>query len=334
MDFQPVIETQVSSKFVQAGTPFTDQLAVTATKHSWINVNGSPVPVLADGTLYGPFDAQPAEASAPPAGAPVLGTETLTLTHPGNYVSPGTLVAPSSGFYTWVWSIDKQKQGENAKYLTDSFTDRFGRVAESSVAPFQPEAVSKANGRLVTLGDAVTDTITVSSTKLVQGTDIPKGAYLVFRAYGPQPAGDAPVCEVPFFSSAKVPVTQARHYRSDETTVDKPGNVYWVETLYDQDGKVIASGKCGAPGETTVVTERPPGTPPTPPVPQPPLPKPPTSLAQTGSDGWMSLVWGGIAAALLATGGTLWFGRRLALYLERNGYVREEDTGIEDLMNK
>ncbi|WP_248700385.1 LPXTG cell wall anchor domain-containing protein [Microbacterium azadirachtae] len=598
LDFQPVIETQVSSKFVQAGTPFTDQLTVTVTKHSWITVNGSPVPVLAEGTLYGPFDAQPAEANAPPGGAPVLGTESLTLTHPGAYVSPGTLVAPSSGFYTWVWSIDKQKQGENVKYLTDSFTDRFGHVAETSVAPFQPEAVSKANERLVKPGDAVTDTITVSSTNgawlkqngapipvifegtayqvpgtlppvqggeipedaapvgsvqvvtegpgtytspavtlpdagfvtwvwevrkssqpewvrpflaadwrddyginvethsvrwpisitsevreynvhksgrafdritvtgfpdnhpdftgdgywgpdakelthtvygpfatdteltsdlpledapvlttvttpakngvydigytdedairpakpgyyvivtsfegddrvhpfvssptdiwerffvpgpeqpvsvvtqaqesafvgdpfsdtaLVQGTDIPKGAYLMFRAYGLQPPADAPVCEVPFFASAKVPVTQAGHYRSGETTVKKPGNVYWVETLYDQDGKVIAAGKCGAPGETTVVAERPPGTPPTPPVPQPPLPKPPTSLAETGSDGWMSFVWGGIAAALLATGGTLWFGRKLALYRERNGYVREEDTGIDDLMNE
>ncbi len=583
LDFQPVIETQVSSKFVQAGTPFTDQIAVTVTKHSWIKVNGSPVPVLAEGTLYGPFDAQPAEANAPSAGAPVLGTESLTLTHPGTYVSPGALVAPASGFYTWVWSIDKQKQGENAKYLTDSFTDRFGRVTETSVAPFQPEAVSTANGRLVKPGDAVTDTITVSSTNgawlkhngapipvvfegtgyrvpgslppaqgadipddaipvgtvqvvaegpgtytspavtspdagfvtwvwevkkssqpewvrpflaadwrddyginvethsvrwpvsitsevreynvhkggrafdritvtgfpdnhpdftgdgywgpdakelthtvygpfasdteltedmpledapvlttvttpakngvfdigytdedvirpakpgfyvivtafegddrvqpfvsspadiwerffvpgveqpvsvvtqaqesafvgdpfsdtaLVQGTDIPKGAYLVFRAYGPQPAGEDPVCEAPFFSSAKVPVTQAGHYRSGTTTVDKPGNVYWVETLYDQGGKVLAAGTCGAPGETTVVTERPPGTPTTPPTPQPPLPKPPTSLAQTGSDGWMSLVWGGIAAALLATGGTIWIGRKLALYRERNG---------------
>lgn len=598
LDFQPVIETQVSSKFVQAGTPFTDQLAVTVTKHSWITVNGSPVPVLAEGTLYGPFDAQPAEAKAPPAGAPVLGTESLTLTHPGTYVSPGALVAPASGFYTWVWSIDKQKQGENAKYLTGSFTDRFGRVTETSVAPFQPEAVSKANGRLVKPGDAVTDTITVSSTNgawlkhngapipvvfegtayrvpgslppaqgadipddaipvgtvqvvaegpgtytspavtlpdagfvtwvwevkkssqpewvrpfiaadwrdpyginvethsvrwpvtitsevreynvhkggrafdritvtgfpdnhpdftgdgywgpdakelthtvygpfatdteltedmpledapvlttvttpakngvydigytdedvirpakpgfymivtafegddrvqpfvsspadiwerffvpgveqpvsvvtqaqesafvgdpfsdtaLVQGTDIPNGAYLMFRAYGPQPAGEDPVCEAPFFTSAKVPVTQAGHYRSGETTVDRPGNVYWVETLYDQGGKVLAAGTCGAPGETTVVTERPPGTPTTPPTPQPPLPKPPTSLAQTGSDGWMSLVWGGIAAALLATGGTLWFGRKLALYRERNGYVREEDASIDDLMKE
>lgn len=599
LDFQPVIETVVSSKFVQAGDVFTDKLAASVTKHSWIKVNGSPVPVLAEGTLYGPFDAQPAEANAPPEGAPVLGTESLTLTHPGNYVSPGTLTAPESGFYTWVWKIDKTKQGANAKYLTDSFTDKFGRVTETSVTPFQPEAVSQANGKLVKPGDRVTDTITVSSTNgawlkhngepipvlfegtayqvpgtlppvqgaeapadavpigtvqvtatgpgnyespevvlpdagfvtwvwqvkqasqpewvrpyiaadwqddyginieshsvrwpltitsevreynvhkngrafdritvsgfpenhpeftgdgywgpdeqeiehtvygpfqsdteltddldlsdapvltrittpakngvydigytdqdriqpteagfyvivtrfagddrvqpfqsspadiwerffvpgpdqpvsvitqaqesayvgdpfedtaLVQGSEIPDGAYLVFRAYGPQPAGEAPACEAPFFTSEKIPVTQAGHYRSGTTSVDRAGNVYWVETLYDAKGKVIAEGKCGAPGETTVVSERPPGTPPTPPTPeQPPLPKPPSRLAETGSDGWAGLLGGGIALALIAAGGTLWFGRRLALYRERNGYVREEDATIDDLMNE
>jgi LPXTG-motif cell wall-anchored protein len=108
-----------------------------------------------------------------------------------------------------------------------------------------------------------------------------------------------------------------------------------VQTLYDAKGKVIAEGKCGAPGETTVVTERPPGTPPAPPTPkQPPLPKPPTRLAETGSDGWAGLVWGGIAASLIAAGGTLWFGRRLALHRDRNGHSGEEDTEIEDLMNE
>lgn len=30
---------------------------------------------------------------------------------------------------------------------------------------------------------------------------------------------------------------------------------------------------------------------------------------------------------------TLWFGRRLAIYRERNGYVREEDQAFHDLLN-
>lgn len=595
LDFQPVIETVVSAKFVQAGDVFTDKLAVSVTKHSWIKVNGNPVPVLAEGTLYGPFDAQPAEANAPPQGAPVLGTETLTLTHPGNYVSPGTLTAPESGFYTWVWKIDKQQQGGNAKYLTDSFTDRFGRVAETSITPFQPEAVSKANGRLVKPGDAATDTITVSSTNgawlkhngehipvvfegtayqvpgtlppvqgaevpagavpigtvqvtatgpgeyespevvlpdagfvtwvwqvkkasqpewvrpyiasdwqdefginieshsvrwplmitsevreynvhtggrafdritvsgfpdnhpdfegdgywgpdekelthtvygpfktdaeltddldlenapvlttistpakngvydigytdedrvqpeepgyyvvvttfagddrvkpfesspadiwerfyvpddkqplsvitqatpvagvgeefddaaLVQGSKIPEGAYLVFRAYGPHSPDAEPVCETPFFTSEKIPVTQSGIYRSGKTSVDRAGHVYWVETLYGKDGKVLAEGRCGAPGETTVVTGTPPEVPPTPETPD--LPKLPPELAVTGGSGFPWLIAAGGAVALLVAGFTLWFGRRLALCREHGGYVGEEDEGIEELMN-
>lgn len=596
LDFQPVIETVVDAKFVQAGDVFADKLNVSVTKHSWIKVNGTPVPVLAEGTLYGPFDAQPAEANAPPQGAPVLGTETLKLTHPGNYVSPGTLVAPESGFYTWVWKIDKSKQGGNAKYLTDSFTDRFGRVAETSITPFQPEAVSKANGRLVKPGNAVTDTITVSSTNgawlkhngdpipvifegtayqvpgtlppeqsaevpagavpigavqvtatgpgeyespevvlpdagfvtwvwqvqkasqpewvrpyiasdwqdayginieshsvrwpltitsevreynvhpggrafdritvsgfpdnhpefagdgywgpdtkelthtvygpfktdaeltddldlenapvltevttpakngvydigytdddriqpedpgyyvivttftgddrvqpfqssaadiwerfyvpddkqpvsvitqatpvagvgeefddaaLVQGSKIPKNSYLVFRAYGPHAPDAEPVCETPFFTSEQIEVDQAGIYRSGNTSVEKAGHVYWVETLYNKDGEVIAEGTCGAPGETTVVTDTPPEVPPTPE--QPELPKKPTELAVTGGSGFPWLIAGGGAVALLAAGVTLWFGRRLALSRERNGYGREEDTGIEELMSE
>ncbi|MEJ6490220.1 hypothetical protein PQI23_10850 [Leucobacter sp. USCH14] len=595
LDFQPVIETVVDAKFVQAGDVFADKLNVTVTKHSWIKVNGTPVPVLAESTLYGPFDAQPAEANAPPEGAPVLGTESLTLTHPGNYVSPGTLIAPESGFYTWVWRIDKTKQGANAKYLTDSFTDRFGRVAETSVTPFQPEAVSQANGRLVKPGDRVTDTITVSSTNgawlkhngepipvvfegtayqvpgtlppvrgaevpagavpistvqvtatgpgehespevvlpdagfvtwvwqvkkasqpewvrpyiaadwqdeyginieshsvrwpltitsevreynvhqngrafdritvsgfpenhpeftsdgywgpdeqeiehtvygpfktdaeltddldlsdapvltrittpakngvydigytdedriqpteagfyvivtrfagddrvqpfqsspadiwerfyvpgaeqpvsvvtqatpvagigeefddaaLVQGSKIPAGAYLVFRSYGPHAPDAEPVCEVPFFTSEKIAVTEAGIYRSGKTSVDRAGHVYWVETLYDAKGKVITEGKCGAPGETTVVTETPPEVPPTPEVPE--LPGKPSELATTGG-GFPWLIAAGGLVALLAAGVTLWFGRRLALHRERGGDSGEEDAGIEELMNQ
>ena len=594
LDFQPVIETVVDAKFVQAGDAFTDKLNVSVTKHSWISVNGTPVPVRAEGTLYGPFDAQPAEANAPPQGAPVLGTETLTLTHPGNYVSPGTLTAPESGFYTWVWKIDKNAQGDHAKYLTDSFADQFGRVAETSITPFQPEAVSQANGKLVKPGDRVTDTITVSSTNgawlkhnsepipvvfegtayqvpgtlppeqstevptgavpigtaqvtatgpggyespeitlpdagfvtwvwkvkkasqpewvrpyiasdwqddyginieshsvrwpltitsevreynvhkngrafdritvtgfpenhpefagdgywgpdtkelthtvygpfatdaeladdldlddapvlttittpaangvydigytdedriqpedpgyyvivtrfagddrvqpftsspadiwerffvpgdeqpvtvitqatpaagvseefddaaLVQGSKIPDGAYLVFRAYGPHAPDAEPVCEAPFFTSEKIPVTQAGIYRSGKTSVQQAGHVYWVETLYDQDGEAIAEGRCGAPGETTVVTETPPEVPPTPE--QPELPKKPSELAVTGG-GFPWLIAAGGAVALLAAGFTLWFGRRLALHRQRTDTSRKEDTGIEALMN-
>lgn len=711
LDFQPEIGTQVASRFVAEGDAFVDELAVTVTKGTWIKVNGKPVEVTATGTLYGPFDEQPTEAATPPAGAPVAGIEEVTLTGAGSYTSPGTITAPESGFYTWVWKIDKNAQGGNSRYLTGSFTDRFGRVAESSVMPFQPRAVSEADQHLAVPGDALTDTITVASsngawlkrdgesipvifegtayqvpgtlpptqgrevpagavalgtvsitatgpgvyaspavvaptggfvtwvwqvrkasqpqwvrdyiaadwtddygipvettsvrwpvtttslmreynvhsggrafdtvtvtgfpanhgeftgdgywqgdvdelvhtvygpfdtdavltddldltgaqvltsittparngvyrlgytdadritptesgyyvlvttfagddrvqpyqsspadvlerfyvpptpevelpvtvitqatpaalvgepfgdTALVQST-IPDGATLVFRAYGPQPAEQQPVCEDAFYESDPIPVTQAGVYTSPTTSVDQAGNVYWIETLYDAGDAVLVEGTCGAPGETTVVTaqpeeltvttmavaevalgepahdtakvtgtvpdgatlvfeayrqdgdtatctpdelvftseavavtgpgeyesgevvfeqvgtyywietvhdsggevihrglcgapnetttvvpvESPPPTPETPETPEVPgTPVTPPNLAQTGAGDWMLPV--GIGGGILTLAGalTLWFGRRLAQYRERNGYVREEDQEL------
>jgi hypothetical protein len=523
LDFQPTIATQVASRFVAEGDTFADQVTVGVSKGTWIHQDGQPLPVTATGTLYGPFDEQPAEADTAPTQAPVAGQVELTLTGAGVYSAPETITATESGFYTWVWAIDKTAQGENGKYLTDSVTDRFGQVAETSIVPFQPVAVSKADDRLVNPGDTATDTITVSSnngawlkvdgeympvvfegtayqvpgtlppaqsatldstavpvgvvtvtatgpgtytspgvvlpnagfvtwvwqvrlvsqpetvrdylagdwadqygipvestsvrhpieitsqlreynvhdggrafdtivvsgfpanhteftgdgywgadeqqithtvygpfakdtlltddldltdapvlteittparngvyqigytdedritptepgyyvivstfagddrvqpyqsspadirerfyvpetpqddtpvtvttqatpaalvgepfedTALVHG-DIPEGAYLVFHAYGPHPDTDTPVCEpgAAFFTSDDIPVTLAGVYSSGTTTVTEAGNVYWVETLYDASGTVLAEGRCGAPGETTVITE-------------------------------------------------------------------------------
>lgn len=166
LDFQPVIGTQVATKYVAEGDAFTDLLTVsTVGAGSWIHLEGRPVPLSAHGTLYGPFDEQPAESERAPEGAPVVGTATLLLDRgTGEYTSSGSLTASESGFYTWVWGIDKDTQGAHAKYIRGSFTDWFGRVAETHVTPFQPEAVSKTDARLVVPGDAVTDTIAVSST--------------------------------------------------------------------------------------------------------------------------------------------------------------------------
>ena len=53
----------------------------------------------------------------------------------------------------------------------------------------------------------------------------------MFRAYGPQPAGDDQVCEVPFFTSKQIAVTEAGHYRLGTTTTHEAGRAYWLETL-------------------------------------------------------------------------------------------------------
>ena len=167
-------------------------------------------------------------------------------------------------------------------------------------------------------------------TALVQGSRIPDGAYLVFRAYGPNNPNEEPACEAPFFTSAKISVTQAGVYRSGTAVAKSPGHVYWVETLYDAEGEVILEGSCGATGETTVVLERPTGTPVTPLPPAPPaLPELPVT---GGGSEWLP-VWIGLAIVLIVTGGVLWFGRKLAIYRERNAAENEEVT-IEQLLNE
>jgi hypothetical protein len=203
LDFQPVIGTQVASRYVQEGDAFVDQLAVSVTKGTWTILDGERIPITATGTLYGPFDQQPVEADSPPIGAPIAGVEELTLAGAGDYSSAGSISAPSSGFYTWVWAIDKDAQGELGRYLIGGYTDRFGQVTETSVVPLQPRAISTAMQHLVVPGDPLTDRLVVSSTNgpwlKVDGQPIPvifEGTlYQVPGTRPPAGAGPLPTLE-------------------------------------------------------------------------------------------------------------------------------------------
>lgn len=130
-------------------------------------------------------------------------------------------------------------------------------------------------------------------TALVTG-DVPAGSTLTFEAFGPTAPGEPPVCDVAFFTSDAVTVSGAGFYQSGKTKVTTAGNVWWIETLRRPDGEIIHRGKCGAPGELTVVT----ATPVTPPA-AAAAPK----LATTGS-GNLGLGLGLGAAILSLLGGT------------------------------
>ncbi len=243
LDFQPQITTQVASRFVTQGATFVDRLTVAVSHGTWIAVGGAPILIQAVGTLYGPFDAQPTEAASPPAGAPVVGTASLTLDGAGSYVSPGNLRASASGFYVWVWRIDKSAQGQNGKYLTGSFTDRFARVAETSVVAFQPVLTSQVDERLAVPGQPVSDTVEVTSSNgdwlRVSGAYVP----VTFEASVLQVPGTRPpiVCGGPVATrqpaAAPEPVVVAKVrftatgpgiYASPAVTLPDPGFVTWV----------------------------------------------------------------------------------------------------------
>lgn len=237
LDFQPVIGTQVASKYIAEGDSFVDLLTVsTVGTGQWIVVDGTLVELTATGTLYGPFDEQPVESEQVPDGAPIIGVETLLLDRGvGDYQSAGNLTATESGFYTWVWEIDKTAQGENGKYIRGSFTDWFGRIAETHVTPFQPEAISKTDARLANPHDAVTDTITVTSTNgawlRMNGEPIP----VVLDGTAYQVPGTLPPVEQTEIPADAVPIGQVQIIATGPGTYTSPpvahpdaGFVTWV----------------------------------------------------------------------------------------------------------
>lgn len=145
--FQPTITTRVSDTEVDKGQTVSDAVTFAEGKDSDGNQTGwvQGADVQADGVLYGPFDtpqtATAAGTHSPiiPADAPVATdasgnpiTSAVTMTW--DLWSAGTrsiTAVPSgavsqSGYYTWVWQIDKDNQpGDNGEYILSDYSDGF-----------------------------------------------------------------------------------------------------------------------------------------------------------------------------------------------------------------
>ena len=161
IEFSPIVQTTVASRFVDEGDAFVDGVTASALEGVW----PTRVPVSATGTLYGPFTEQPDVASEAPEDAPVVGTETLTLEGPGDYTTSGVLNAPITGFYTWVWRISAADQADATRALIPDnyeFADEFGLVAETHVVPVDLSAVSQVSVSEVGLGGTIGDQLTVA----------------------------------------------------------------------------------------------------------------------------------------------------------------------------
>ncbi len=135
LPFAPVLTSLVTAATIDSGSPARDTLTIAVTDgRPWPEVAGAPVPVVATGTLYGPFPEVPTEQEAPPAGAPVAGTESVTLTGTGEVVTAGAVRPTVPGWYTWVWRIDAAEQTPEVRALLPpdyAFSDRFGLSAET-----------------------------------------------------------------------------------------------------------------------------------------------------------------------------------------------------------
>ena len=141
LQFTPALTTVVESAEVAVGTAFVDTLAVTA-EGSWrLLSDGGPVRVVAEGVLYGPFGERPVTSAAVPARAPVAGRVSLTFSGPGDYASPGSLVAERPGYYTWVWTIQSASQDPVTRAALPagfSFVSPFGLAEETHRVPVPP----------------------------------------------------------------------------------------------------------------------------------------------------------------------------------------------------
>ncbi|MDO7882165.1 hypothetical protein [Antiquaquibacter soli] len=243
--FSPIVETTVASRFVNSGSAFVDGLTASVAPGSpeWRVDSSGEVPVTAVGTLYGPFAEQPAVSDTVPAGAPVVGSESVTLTGPGDYRSPGTLIAPSAGFYTWVWTIDAAQQPEPVRALLPdgyAFADQFGLVAESHVVPTALRAASQVSTPEAGFGAAIGDSLSVSIDHglwLAESGE-PIAAEFEGTAYF-VPGGDAPAvsdtvpADAVVLGTARVTAPGPGVYEAS-TTVTAPqtaGFVSWVWRL-------------------------------------------------------------------------------------------------------
>jgi hypothetical protein len=271
--FSPIVGTQVASEFVNPGNAFVDTIVagVVAGSEVWRQrINGAFFPVVTVGTLYGPFADRPAVAELPPVGAPVVGTETLSLTGPGTYSSAGTLVAPEAGFYTWVWSIDAADQSiftAEQMPVAYYFADQYGLVAETHIVPIDLAAVSQASTAEIGFSGEVSDQLTVvlESGSWLSDGGVPMTA--VFDGVAYFVAGDVPPIEsatVPVdavvLGTATITATGPGVYSASSSVIapsSTSGYVTWVWQLSsgsaDADFFLPWQDLFGLPGETTRV---------------------------------------------------------------------------------
>lgn len=271
--FEPVVQTSVASRFVDDGAPFVDGLVASVAEGSgpWRTLeDGSGVPVVATGTLYGPFTSQPDVAATPPVGAPVVGTESLTLTGPGDYLSAGTLTAPRTGFYSWVWRIEAAQQPpETIPHLPEgyAFADEFGLVAETHVVPMRLVAESQVTAPEIGLGGTVGDVLSVAIAEgswlerdgapiraVFEGT-----AYFVAGDQAPVASADVPA-NATVIGTATITATGPGEYPASSEVTAPSATAGWITWVWS-----LAAGEhaayfepwtdwFGLPAETTRVS--------------------------------------------------------------------------------
>ena len=294
--WKPVLTTKTPSNFVAPGEHFSDTVTfgVAANSERWresYNPDGTKVfaPITAKGTLYGPFAADPAEhpQDNPPENAPVAATAEITTdtAKPGGiYTVTSDAVASSSGYYSWVWSINAADQVSRAPAQNSTagedvalapnyfFTDGFGQAREGQTVPMSMQITTKLSATEVKVGDKFSDAVTLTprlnrSVWLQhKGENIPvivRGTVYSIKD-APEQQSEVPKNAVKLLDLAPLKFTAAGISQNSEpvTLPETKGyiTVVWCvnETDQEKDVKNMITPGCddfGVPSETAKIVE-------------------------------------------------------------------------------
>lgn len=146
--FEPVLSTLVETRILTAGEdPFVDtvELDVAEGSNPWPSrrTGGETefMPLLAEGTVYGPFEQPQSIGAEVPDGAPVAGNAVLRAERgPGAYRVESASMPSGSGYYYWVWRIREEDQPAELRSSGllpggYDFADDFGLADEGHVVP-------------------------------------------------------------------------------------------------------------------------------------------------------------------------------------------------------
>lgn len=146
--FSPTLSTRVPERFLQVGERFSDTVTLSAAQgsHAWpsrVADDGSTeyAPIIAEGTVYGPFLSPQERSIDVPAEAPIAAQSVLIATEgPGEYAVEADGEIAGTGYYYWVWRMREQSQDsdvQHGKLLPDGYemADDFGITDEGHVVP-------------------------------------------------------------------------------------------------------------------------------------------------------------------------------------------------------
>ena len=211
----------------------------------------------------------------------LLGTDSHVVTEAGDYTSKGIETTPEGGLELWVHSLWTVPADGEERELVDR--SEIGDASERTVVlHVSTKAQSETKDDVLKPGTTIWDTAELWGW-------IPEDATVTFAAYR-VPFGKPFVCTADTLIWASDPATaEAGFYtEADPLEVDSTrytpaavgfkSSVTFVETTKDKDGRVLSTGECGDPNETTHYEA--------------------SRLAQTGGDGLN-------VAGLVAGGGLL-----------------------------